>query len=99
MTFGIRRRLELIGNILAMTANEIDFYNIQITFTPALPTDLDGVVAEVNSLRGLVSNKTLLSQLPFVSDVDAELAQVAEENKAANPFDGMTGGEADAENK
>lgn len=86
MTLGIRRRLELIGNILAMTSNGIDFYDIQIVFNPALPVDLDGIVAEVNNLRGLVSNKTLISQLPFVVDVDAEIKQVADETAAANPF-------------
>ncbi len=99
MTFGIRRRLELIGNILAMTASEIDFCKIQITFTPALPVDMDSIVGMVNNLRGLASNKTLLSQLPFVVDVDAELEQVAEENKAVNLFGVLTsdGGDENAE--
>ena len=30
-------------------------------------------------LRGLVSNKTLLAQLPFVDDIETELEQLQEE--------------------
>ena len=37
----------------------------------------------VNQLRGLVSDATLLAQLPFVSDVQKELEQL-EEQKQAN---------------
>ena len=39
-------------------------------------------------LRGLVSNKTLLSQLPFVDDVETELEQLQEDNaQAASLYD------------
>ena len=34
----------------------------------------------VNNLRGIVSNETLLLQLPFVDDVAAELERIEEEN-------------------
>ena len=37
----------------------------------------------VNQLRGLVSDATLLAQLPFVGDVQKELEQL-EEQKQAN---------------
>ena len=37
----------------------------------------------VNPLRGLVSDKTLLSQIPFVSDPDAEIEAVKEQNLAS----------------
>jgi hypothetical protein len=37
----------------------------------------------VNSLQGVVSNKTLLSQIPFITDVQAELEAV-EAQKQAN---------------
>ena len=33
----------------------------------------------VNSLRGLVSQRTLLSLLPFITDVDEEIAQLNKE--------------------
>lgn len=79
MTFGLRRRLELIGNIISLTEG-FDFREVQIIFTPMLPIDIDAIVNQVNSLRGLVSDKTLISQLPFVLDVDAELNMIEEQN-------------------
>lgn len=79
ITFGIRRRLELIGNIINLT-DGFDFREIHIIFTPMLPIDIDAIVNQVNSLRGLVSDKTLISQLPFVFDVDAELKMIEEQN-------------------
>ena len=37
----------------------------------------------INSLKGTVSDATLLSQLPFISDINAELEAV-QEQKASN---------------
>lgn len=75
---GLQRRLELINAILAITENE--YLETTITFTRNLPVNEVEIAQEINMLRGLVSNKTLVSQLPFVEDADAELEQVALEN-------------------
>ena len=40
------------------------------------------MVNVVTSLQGIVSEKTLLSLLPFVSDVDAEAEAMAEQKRA-----------------
>ena len=50
--------------------------DIQIVFTRNLPSDVSETINEVNSLRCLVSDKTLLAQIPFITDVDAELEAV-----------------------
>ncbi len=60
----------------------------QIIFTRNLPVNELEIAQEVNMLRGLVSNKTLLSQLPFVDDVETELEQLQEDNaQAASLYD------------
>ena len=41
----------------------------------------------VNQLRGLVSNKTLLSLLSFVKDVDAEMELLEEQEKSQPVYD------------
>lgn len=78
---GLMRRLELICNILNLKGNNFDFTMIKPVFTPNLPVDLQESVTLVNQLRGLVSDETLLSILPFVDDVGAELERVQKQNE------------------
>lgn len=78
---GLMRRLELICNILNLKGNDFDFTMIKPVFTPNLPVDLQESVTLVNQLRGLVSDETLLSILPFVEDVNVELARVQKQNE------------------
>ena len=82
MTKALQRRLELICSIMKLTGDEGSWRDVQITFTRNLPVDTNEIVAIVNSLRGLVSDKTLLAQIPFVSDVEAELEALAEQRTA-----------------
>ena len=74
---GLQRRLELINNILSITGKA--YLDTQIIFTRNLPVNELEIAQEVNMLRGLVSNKTLLAQLPFVDDIETELEQIQEE--------------------
>ncbi len=46
----------------------------------------------VNQLRGLVSDETLLSQIPFVKDVQAELQRLHEEKTANMELYSFTSG-------
>ena len=83
---GLQRRIELINNILSITGKA--YLDTQIIFTRNLPVNELEIAQEVNMLRGLVSNKTLLSQLPFVDDVETELEQLQEDNaQAASLYD------------
>jgi SPP1 family phage portal protein len=82
MMMALQRRIELICSILYLTGGEDMWRDIQILFTRNLPTDVNETITEVNALRGLVSDKTLLAQLPFITDVDAELEAVQEQKQA-----------------
>lgn len=83
MRKALQRRIELICAILKLTNEEAAWRDCKITFTRNLPTDLSDTVQIINQLKGTVSERTLLSLLPFITDVDAELKQL-EEEKAAN---------------
>jgi hypothetical protein len=50
-----------------------------MTFTRNMPTNAKEIVEMVNMLRGFLSNKTLISQLPFISDVNEELELIEQE--------------------
>lgn len=82
MMKALQRRIELLCSILYLTGGEDMWRDIQITFTRNLPINVSETVTEINSLRGLVSDKTLLAQVPFVTDVDVELEQLREQKEA-----------------
>lgn len=83
MIKALQRRIELICSILSLTNGESLWRDIQIIFTRNLPIDYADLTSTLNSLRGLVSDKTLLAQIPFITDIDAEIELVAEQ-KASN---------------
>lgn len=83
MTKALQKRLELICEILNLTGGEQMWRDVEITFTRNLPVDLAETANLVNTLKGTVSDRTLLSLLPFVSDIDKELEMV-EESKLRN---------------
>jgi hypothetical protein len=75
------------------------FRDVQIDFKRNIPEDVTATINLINSLKGTVSDATLLSQLDFIPDVNAELEAI-QEQKAANmelySF-GTPGTEEDAE--
>lgn len=83
MKKALQRRIEIICGIASLKLGEAVFRDIQITFSRNIPEDITATVNLINSLKGTVSDKTLISQLPFITDVNAELEAV-EEQKAAN---------------
>ena len=83
MRKALQRRIELICSILSLTTGEDKWRDVEIVFTRNLPTDITEIVNTVNQLRGIVSKETLLTQIPFVKDVDEELKRVNKENEEA----------------
>lgn len=82
MTKALQRRIELLCSILSLTNGEEVWRDVKIIFTRNLPIDYQDLASMVNQLRGLVSQKTLISQIPFIQDIDAEMELVQEEQEA-----------------
>lgn len=78
---GLRKRLRIFCNYLALHGKSVDSTGITMTFTRALPKNLLEISQIVANLWGKVSRKTLLSQVPFVDDVDEELKALDEETE------------------
>ena len=78
----LQRRIELISEINRLTDGEAMWRDVEITFTRNIPVNQTEIAQEINSLRGLVSDYTLLAQLPFIQDPKAELELLADEKKA-----------------
>lgn len=61
--------------------------NIDVTFTRNFPQDNSEVYQMVNALNGVITKRTLLSNIPIVEDVDAELEELdAEAEKNADLY-------------
>lgn len=98
MTKALQRRIELICSILSLTDGETKWRDIHIVFTRNLPQNITDTAQAINQLRGIVSDKTLISLLPFIKDVDAEVKQIQEEKEANMSMYGFdTNSESDEE--
>lgn len=97
MKKALQRRIEIICGIASLKMGEEVFRDITIDFKRNIPEDMASTLALINGLKGTVSDATLLSQLDFISDINAELEAVKEQ-KAANmalySFDTHTDDEA-----
>lgn len=81
---GLRKRIRLFASWMNTSkAVQIHVSGITPTFSRALPKNLLEISQIVANLWGKVSRKTLLSQVPFVEDVDAELTAVEKEAEEA----------------
>lgn len=77
----LQRRIELICNVLNLKASDATWRDININFVRNLPINLTETVNLVNSLKGVVSDATLLAQLPFIKDISAELEAIKKQKE------------------
>ncbi len=84
MSKALQRRIELICEILSLTSEsgEDMWRDIEIIFKRNIPEDNMEAANMVNILRGIVSDKTLISQLPFVTDAERETELLAAQTAA-----------------
>ena len=82
---GLQQRLELLANINGVIASGFDWRAIDIIFTRNIPSNDTDIANMINALSDVVSKETLLAQIPFVDDVQAELERLDKE-KEDNPF-------------
>ena len=83
MKKALQRRVEIICGIASLKLGEAIFRDIEISFKRNIPEDITSTINMINALKGSVSDKTLLGQLPFISDVNAEL-EALQDQKTAN---------------
>ena len=82
MKKALQRRVEIICGIASLKLGESVFRDIQIDFKRNIPEDMTSTINMINSLKGSVSDATLLGQLPFIDDVNAELEALHEQKQA-----------------
>jgi SPP1 family phage portal protein len=100
MKKALQRRVEIICGIASLKIGEEVFRDIEIEFKRNIPEDTAAIINLVNSLKGSVSDATLLSQIPFITDVNGELEALAAqkaENMAMYGFGLPTGADEEEE--
>ena len=87
----LQRRIELLaGASKLVNGTEAVWRDVGIDFTDNIPQNLADLANEINAYRGLVSDRTLLTQVPFVQDVDEELEQIkAEKAESVEIYQGF----------
>lgn len=99
MKKALQRRIELIAGVASLKLGEDIFRDIQITFKRNIPEDYTSIVNIVNALKGTVSDETLLSMIPQVTDVKAELERVEKQKQKNIELYGFGGTEDDEEDE
>ena len=86
---GLQQRLELLATINGVLSDGFDWRSIDIIFSRNIPSNDTDIANMVNTLSGIVSEETLLAQLPFIENVQDEIERLdadREKNKENNPF-------------
>lgn len=79
----LRRRYDFLAQYLEKKYGLVlDLDNLEIIFNRNLPINVTELGQLVSQLKGAVSNRTLLGQIPFVKDVDSELEELTAEKEA-----------------
>ena len=99
---GLKERIKLYANILNIKMISIDVDNIEMTFVRSLPVNELEIAQLITNLQNTVSQETLLSLLPFIEDVKAEIERVEEQKQnnlkiAQQSFGGYEIGQEDEE--
>lgn len=99
---GLKERIKLYSNILNIKMIRTDIDNIEITFIRSLPVNELEIAQLITYLNNVVSQKTLLTLLPFVENVDSEIERVEEQKQnnlkiAQQSFGGYEIGQEDEE--
>ena len=81
-TSALIKRIDLIRNILNLRGNNFSFEYVEPIFTRNIPANLVELGDLVSKIRGLVSDETLRSQLPFVIDNEEEQLRLDKEKEA-----------------
>ena len=80
MTAALRQQFKVLSTAWAKKGIPVDYTNIYFGFKRNLPVNLLDEATSTVNLKGTVSERTRLSQLSFVDDVDWEMEEMSKDN-------------------
>ena len=75
----LREQFKILCSSWNVRGKDLKYWDIFIQFSRAIPKDLSYLADVVTKLKGIVSDRTLISLMPFVDDIDFEFEQREEE--------------------
>lgn len=79
---GLRWRLRLFSNFLSVKGKaKVDADQVSMTFRRSLPVNDVEIAQMVATLQGIVPDNILLSQVPFIDDVDSAIEALDEQKE------------------
>lgn len=86
MEVAIKQRLRNFFTFIEVReGKKYDYRDLSVKFTRNLPTDLVGLADVISKLRGLTSDESLISTLPFIENATLELEKRRAEQEAEYP--------------
>lgn len=79
-------RWEMVCNYYNLLGSNISIEDLKITFLRNIPVDMAVIADSIAKFAPYISKRSLLSQLPFISDIDGELSAMEQEN-SINSYD------------
>ena len=86
-TAASRNMFKVLATLTGKRGMAFDYLDITLQFTRNLPLELALYADVAAALKGTISMQTILSLMPFIDDVDAELKRIEEEN--VDPYENM----------
>ena len=79
-------RWEMVCNYYNLLGSSISIDDLKITFLRNIPVDMAVIADSISKFAPYISKRSLLSQIPFINDVDRELSAMEQEN-SINSYD------------
>ena len=77
---GLRKRIRLISKLLKLINNKnYNWRDVDVTFNRSIPQNLLELAQIAAQLHGLISDETLMENIPFVADIKTEMERVAKQ--------------------
>lgn len=86
-------RWEMICNYYNLLGNGASIEDLKIIFLRNMPVDMAVIADSVAKFAPYISKRSLLSQIPFVSDIDGELKTMEHENSINSYEDDFMSGD------
>lgn len=77
-TRGLREQFKVLFSAWEKKGIKIDYLDTDITFTRNTPIDMAYYATIIKDLKGLISDETLYSNIPFIDDAYAEINRIEE---------------------
>jgi SPP1 family phage portal protein len=82
----LQKRIKLIASILNLQGQAFTYTDLSMKFERNLPVNIAERIASAKELYGIVSEFTLLQQIPWVEDVQAELDRLKSQRELSDDY-------------